>query len=247
MAKRVGTRMPGWLTVAVTATLTGAVIIAPRVSIARTENATIIKYKRFKPKDYVPAPAEKGLIITPSPKPPSPPANSTSPASHKPFSDEDWILDTGATTHVCTNRSLLHSYTSHDLSGNRYSYKPVGFFGPNATAIVGNGDCTLTLPSLSPSDAPAPAAATGNSPGVVVNFITIKHVSHIPTAGVNLISWSQLKRARGLNLRLVEDDDGSLTVRNNEQPVMRFELRNGLYFLVQMPSVEVDPPAIANS
>ncbi|KAI1615366.1 hypothetical protein EDD37DRAFT_505420 [Exophiala viscosa] len=244
MAKRAGTRMQGWLTVAATATLTGAVLIAPRVSIVRREDATIIKYNHLKPKDFVPAPAEKGLIITPSPKPPPPSsASPTSPASHKPFSDEDWILDTGAMTHVCTNRTLLHSYTSHDLSGNKYSYKPVAFFGPNAAAIVGNGNCTLALPSLSPSNAPAPTAAAGNSAGVVVNFITIKHVSHIPTAGLNLISWSQLKRARGLNLRLVEDDDGSLIVRNHDQPVMRFELRNGLYFLVQMPSLEVAHPA----
>lgn len=183
----------------------------------------------LKPKYHAPAPADKGLVITPAAKPPSSLASSS---LHKPFSDEDWILDTGATTHVCTNRALIHSYKALDLHSNKFTPKPVGFFGPNPAPIIGTGDCTLTLPSLSPSEAPAAADGTA----VVVNFITIKHVNHIPAAGLNLISWSQLKRAKGLDLRLVEDADGSLTVRNHDQPVMRFEPRHGLYFLVQLPS-----------
>lgn len=76
-------------------------------------------------------------------------------------------------------------------------------------------------------------AAAGKSH--LATRMTLKNVMHIPDAGVNLISWSQLKRSRGLDLRLVEERDGSLTIRKGEQAMMRFELRDGLWFLVQLP------------
>jgi hypothetical protein len=60
---------------------------------------------------------------------------------------------------------------------------------------------------------------------------------HIPEAGVNLISWSQLKRSKGVKPRLVEQDDGSLLIQDRDRPLMRFTLRDGLYFLDQDPEV----------
>jgi hypothetical protein len=69
---------------------------------------------------------------------------------------------------------------------------------------------------------------------------------HIPEAGVNLISWSQLKRAKCLDLRLFEENDGSLTVREHGRPLMRFELRDGLFFLVQADLSPVVKQEIVN-
>jgi hypothetical protein len=141
----------------------------------------------------------------------------------------------------------MHSYDTLNPYSNKVNPRAVGYFGPNPVPIVGAGDCTFTLPSLERvSELPTAAAhksifdfGAANNPtqsGRVVTKMTIKNVMHIPTAGVNLISWSQLKRAKGLDLRLVEEHDGSLTVRNRgRELLMRFELRDGLYFLVQEP------------
>lgn len=57
---------------------------------------------------------------------------------------------------------------------------------------------------------------------------------HIPDAGINIISWSQLKKSsKSLNLALVEGNDGALVVQSKDEPLMRFVLRDGLYFLDQ--------------
>ncbi|KAG9780846.1 hypothetical protein KCU88_g3599, partial [Aureobasidium melanogenum] len=256
-----------------------------------------------KSKHQTPAPADPGLIITPSPKPQSSPSSNSSNEnkSRKPFSPDDWIFDTGATTHVCANRALLHSYDTLNPYNNSVNPRAVGYFGPNPVPIVGAGDCTFILPgddltdvadigtstSTSGSGPPGhsrsssmltsllgvgPGRSTGRPSSMAddvsaqhsdssssdngdqndaaslptsslpahyraVTRLTVKNVMHIPTAGVNLISWSQLKRAKGLQLRLVEEPDGSLTVQHQERGVartlMRFEPRDGLFFLVQ--------------
>ncbi|KAK5555065.1 hypothetical protein LTR46_006695 [Exophiala xenobiotica] len=232
MAKRAGTRMQALVTVAGTVAFVGACSAVPRLSLTRTEDSTIVKYDHVKPKVHVPAPADPGLVITSGPKQPSSSPSPSTPAGHrKPFSDTDWILDTGATTHVCTNRALLHSYDTLNPYSNSLNPRAVGYFGPNPVPIVGAGDCTLSLPSRITQK----TGGSADTPGLVVNRMTIRHVMHIPSAGVNLISWSQLKRAKGLDLNLVEDADGSLSVRNRGQLLMQFEARDGLFFLVQLP------------
>jgi hypothetical protein len=65
-----------------------------------------------------------------------------------------------------------------------------------------------------------------------VKFLTVKQVMHIPDAGINIISWSQLKKStKCVELSLVEGSDGALVVQSKHGPVMRFVLRDGLYFL----------------
>ncbi|EHY54355.1 hypothetical protein HRR83_008062 [Exophiala dermatitidis] len=314
MARPASSRLQGLITVSGMVAFIGAVSIAPRISILKTDDSTIIKYDHLSPKSkhQTPAPADPGLIITPSPKPQSSPSSNSSNEnkSRKPFSPDDWIFDTGATTHVCANRALLHSYDTLNPYNNSVNPRAVGYFGPNPVPIVGAGDCTFILPgdelpdtsahassptsssssagshSRTTSDAKPSSMLTsllGTGParrssstmaggdrldaargGVVddqhifnnsddksslspplpppphykaVTRLTVKNVMHIPTAGVNLISWSQLKRAKGLQLRLVEEPDGSLTVQHQERGVartlMRFEPRDGLFFLVQ--------------
>ena len=238
--------------------------MAPRVSISRTEDATVIKYDHlkvsvqlgpskpfvvsfrspssavpltgrlaFQSSAHVPAPSDPGLILTPGPR--SGTTSTTSnPGRRKLFSSTDWIFDTGATTHVCANRTLLHHYDTLNPYSNKLHPRAVGYFGTHPIAIVGAGDCTFDLPSTAP--ALSDSVSGGQSGGYrLVHRITVHNVMHIPEAGVNLISWSQLKRAKGLDLRLVEESDGSLTVRDKGSPLMRFVLRDGLYFLEQLP------------
>ncbi|EXJ92055.1 hypothetical protein A1O3_00605 [Capronia epimyces CBS 606.96] len=290
MAGRPGSsRLQGLVTLSGMVAFLGAATIAPRISITRTDDSTFIKYDHLKSKTKTssPAPADPGLIITPSPKPRS---ASTHASGRKPFGPNDWIFDTGATTHVCANRALLHSYDTLNPYSNSVNPRAVGYFGPNPVPIVGAGDCTFILP-LFPGDAAATprnarsssimsgllgvggasGGRAGNSvagssvsgEGLGLGFgemegdgagaggdansskelplgpyraltrLTVKNVMHIPDAGVNLISWSQLKRAKGLDLQLVEENDGGLTVREHGKPLMRFEARDGLFFLVQ--------------
>lgn len=118
----------------------------------------------------------------------------------------------------------------------------MGYFGPNPIDIVGAGDVTFTLPApLDPIERTASQAwPFGSAPKQdtrMVHRLTIKNVSFIPEAGVNLISWSQLKRAKGVDLRLVENRDGSLLVQDRGQTLMRFQLRQGLYYLDQIQDV----------
>ncbi|KAL2414221.1 hypothetical protein ABEF95_005473 [Exophiala dermatitidis] len=313
MARPASSRLQGLITVSGMVAFIGAVSIAPRISILKTDDSTIIKYDHLNPKSkhQTPAPADPGLIIAPGPKPPtSSPTSSTPSQKNKPFGPDDWIFDTGATTHVCANRALLHSYDTLNPYNNSVNPRAVGYFGPNPVPIVGAGDCTFILPgddltdvadignntltssSGSTSGPPGhsrssssmltsllgvgPGRSTGRPSSMVgdvsaqhsdpssssdngdqndptslsnsslpphykaVTRLTVKNVMHIPTAGVNLISWSQLKRAKGLQLRLVEEPDGSLIVQHQDggrqqraRTLMRFEPRDGLFFLVQ--------------
>lgn len=113
---------------------------------------------------------------------------------------------------------------------------PVAHFGPNPISVAGVGDTFFVLPgrersSLSKAN-PFGAPLRKDRPNV--EFLTVKHVMHIPEAGINIISWSQLKQStKGLELSLVEGSDGALVVQSKHGPVMRFVLRDGLYFLDQ--------------
>jgi len=121
---------------------------------------------------------------------------------------------------------MLTSYNSVNPFNGRVT--SVGHFGPNPVPIVGVGDVTLDLPG------PDPPPVASLRPGFrAVGRITIGNVMHIPTAGINIISWSALKKAKGLNLHLVENNDGSLGVHHDSLQIMRFVLRDGLYFLDQ--------------
>lgn len=70
-----------------------------------------------------------------------------------------------------------------------------------------------------------------------VGKLTIHNVSYIPRAGINLISWSQLKRAKGLKLVLSENAGGGLSVvrvtAGGTEEIMRFQEKEGLYWLVR--------------
>lgn len=122
-------------------------------------------------------------------------------------------------------------------------------FGPNPIPIVGIGDATLFLPPGDSSSSvwsklygPRDKDFSGAQP------LTIRNVRYIPDGGVNLISWSQLKQSKNVNLYLAEEGDGVLVVRarGHPQPLMRFSLRDGLYFLEQASAgIEVhSDPAI---
>ena len=165
-------------------------------------------------------------------------------ALRKTATNTDWIFDTGATTHVCTNRSLLHGYDRLNPYNNRVDPRAVGYFGPNPIAIVGAGDVTFTLPSTGAAKLASDDQGGGPRTRSVYR-LTLKNVSHIPEAGVNLISWSQLKRAKGVQLKLVEHDDGSLIVQDRGRCLMRFELRGGLYFLDQILDMPEQPRGLS--
>lgn len=134
-----------------------------------------------------------------------------------------WILDTGATAHVCTNRSLMSSF--RPLSDSKAS----GHFGPHPTPITAIGECVLTVPhQVVGSDLggqePKRSFAVTKLPGVI----------YMPSAGINIVSWSAMKRAKGKPFRLVENEaDDSLRILANGTEIMKFELNEGLYYLVQ--------------
>jgi hypothetical protein len=163
--------------------------------------------------------------------------STTGRPGRKLWDDKDWIFDTGATSHVCGNRSLLHHYSSLNPYTNKLHGGAVAHFGPNPIPIVGIGDATLVLPVG--EDSPSrPSKLFGSIDKNLskVQALTVRNVMHIPDAGINIISWSQLKKSsKNLNLCLVEENDGVLIVKSKDQPLMRFILRDGLYFLEQAP------------
>ena len=205
-----------------------AVAAYPRINIDRSADATTITYRHIKTPKTNPPPTDPGLIISSDPL-----RKDSSPSQRISREDltNEWIFDTGATTHVCTNEALMHSTTS-------FAHSPlaqaVGHFGPNPVPVKGIGDVTLDLFSNSPHESSSIINAVGLR-GVSRGRLTIHNVSYIPKAGVNLISWSQLKRARGMKLGLREGKDGGLEIWevDRREMIMRFVLRDGLYFLDQ--------------
>lgn len=138
---------------------------------------------------------------------------------------------------------MLHRYSRLNPYTNKTHGQAVAHFGPNPIAIVGIGDTTFLLPAgaahpypppsrLSNPFGPGPSSSGKNA--TRVQPLTIKNIMHIPDAGINIISWSQLKKSsKSLNLALVEGNDGALVVQSKDEPLMRFVLRDGLYFLDQ--------------
>lgn len=163
----------------------------------------------------------------------------------KPWDENDWIFDTGATSHVCGNRSLIHRYSSLNPYTNKLQGQAVAHFGPNPIPVVGIGDATLVLP-MGENSSSRPLNPFGSIDKNLsqVQTLTIRNVMHIPEAGINIISWSQLKQSsKHLNVRLVEGNDGDLIIKSKDQALMRFILRDGLYFLEQAPVAPNREPA----
>ena len=207
----------------------------PRISVARDDNFTTLRYQHRQSTSSGVSPIDPGMIISPGPKGQANSSDSNEAARRagKPWGDKDWILDTGATTHVCTDASKMHGYTSFAHSA---LVKSVARFGPNPISIAGMGDCTLALPAPKGSSRVSVNNAFGVERGFSVKGrLTIHNVTHIPGAGINILSWSQLRSTRGLELRLKDNEDGSLGVvswaRGQGTEIMRFVLRDGLYFL----------------
>lgn len=200
------------------------VSVYPRVTLTRTADAWTLHYHRRTLTQSARPPADPGLLLSSGTRDETA-ASSSRAAGRRIWSDNDWILDTGATTHVCTDAKRMHNYTSFE---NSALMRSVGHFGPNPVRIKGMGECTLDLPGVV-----APIEGRGLERG----RLTISNVSHMPEAGINIVSWSQLRRARGLRLRLRDNEDGSLGVVKVEgeksREIMRFRLRDGLYFLEQ--------------
>ena len=197
------------------ATFITGVSVYPRLTLDRSDTFTTLRYQHRQSTSSGIPPTDPGLVIAPGPMNVS---RSSAKSGGRFWSDQDWILDTGATTHVCTDAGVMHRYTSFahtSLSNN------VAHFGPSSISIAGIGDCTVEVP--------------GGQSGTAKGKMTIRDVRHIPTAGINIISWSQLKRARGLDLKLRDNEDGSLGVVSGKgeggREVLRFVLRDGLYFL----------------
>jgi hypothetical protein len=112
---------------------------------------------------------------------------------------------------------------------------------------VGTGN--VTLDAEVPAD---PGSALKGGSEMRTERVTLTGVHFFPTKGVNILSWSQLKRSAVANrwkLRLVEEDDSSLTIlaaeggllggREKEKVLMRFRLQGGLFVL--------DQPRVADS
>jgi hypothetical protein len=197
----------------------------PRLKLLKDSTGWTLRYDYAK--DYDPGPVDKGLEL-PSPLPTAL-DRAAAAAGAVASSNTKWILDTGANSHMCTNRDLMHSYSELGWGQTR-----IGFRGANGAmdGYVGIGDCTLSTI--------APASKATKTPGQVQKF-TLQRVHLFPTNGYNLISWSAMKRGamkQGKRLKMVENDDWSLSIcsvesRGTLQQIMRFKPVNGLYVLEQ--------------
>ncbi|TYK05191.1 ty1-copia retrotransposon protein [Cucumis melo var. makuwa] len=113
----------------------------------------------------------------------------------------DWILDTRASRHFCTNRELLHDY--EDTAD-----KECVFMGNSATAgVIGKGKVILKLTS-------------GKN-------LSLSNVLYVPSLRRNLVSGSLLNRA---GLKIVLEGDKVVLTKNGDF-VGKGYLSNGLFVL----------------
>ncbi|KAA0055836.1 ty1-copia retrotransposon protein [Cucumis melo var. makuwa] len=113
----------------------------------------------------------------------------------------DWILDTGALRHFCTNRELLHDY--EDTADGECV-----FMGNSATAgVIGKGKVILKLTS-------------GKT-------LSLSNVLYVPSLRRNLVSGSLLNRA---GLKIVLEGDKVVLTKNGDF-VGKGYLSNGLFVL----------------
>ncbi|KAA0036921.1 ty1-copia retrotransposon protein [Cucumis melo var. makuwa] len=113
----------------------------------------------------------------------------------------DWILDTGASRHFCTNRELLHDY--EDTADGECV-----FMGNSATAgVIGKGKVILKLTSS--------------------KTLSLSNVLYVPSLRRNLVSGSLLNRA---GLKIVLEGDKVVLTKNGDF-VGKGYLSNGLFVL----------------
>ncbi|KAA0056672.1 ty1-copia retrotransposon protein [Cucumis melo var. makuwa] len=113
----------------------------------------------------------------------------------------DWILDTGASRHFCTNRELLHDY--EDTADGECV-----FMGNSATSgVIGKGKVILKLTS-------------GKT-------LSLSNVLYVPSLRRNLVSGSLLNRA---GLKIVLEGDKVILTKNGDF-VGKGCLSNGLFVL----------------
>lgn len=113
----------------------------------------------------------------------------------------DWVLDTGASRHLCSNKELFHKL--EDVAEGEHDY-----MGNSATAgVLGKGKVFLKLTS-------------GNT-------LALNDVFYVPFLRRNLISGSLLNRA---GLKLVFEADKVVITRNGDF-VGKGYLANGLFVL----------------
>jgi hypothetical protein len=235
--------------------------IEQRIKFDRSDSGWALRYEYAQ---QVPEPQDKGLVlpkekstlkslsdwwqappvVSPHDKPPT--LSDRLPAILRRRRDNTtWILDTGATGHVCTNRAYMHSY--RDL---RFEFFKSGFKSANGGVdeFVGRGDVTLRVQ--------VPRALTFKNEdlsetGTRAARVTVRGVYHYPSEGYNILSWSKLKMTAagaGMTLRLADQEDaglavmlveqGPLSAPNKERPLMKFKLQQGLYVLEQPTSQE---------
>ncbi|KAL0411131.1 UNVERIFIED_CONTAM: Retrovirus-related Pol polyprotein from transposon TNT 1-94 [Sesamum latifolium] len=120
---------------------------------------------------------------------------------------EDWILDTGASRHFCSNRALFHELLE-TTDGECV------FMGNSTTAgVSGKGKILLTLTS-------------GKT-------LALNDVLFVPSLHRNLVSGSLLNKA---SLKIVLESDKVIITKNNDF-VGKGYLSDGLFVLNTVPAV----------
>lgn len=217
--------------VGLTSFLIAKISLHPRLALLRDTTGWTLRYEYSKPYDS--GPDERGLDIQDVRNKISGGEQSVVTKSPTRESDVDrntsWILDTGANSHLCTNRDLMHSYTELGWGQTTLGFRGAG---GRVDHHVGRGSCTLD----------GVVKAQGRE---VSSRVTLAGVWHYPGTGVNLLSWSALKRgaaAQGVKLKLEEADDWTLGVCMEEgrtkKQILRFRPQNGLYVLDQKLEAE---------
>lgn len=129
----------------------------------------------------------------------------------------DWILDTGASRHFCSNKELLHDF--QDATGGECVY-----MGNAATAgVLGHGKVTLKLTS-------------GKT-------LSLSNVLYVPTMRRNLVSGALLNKA---GLKIVFEADKVVMTRGGEF-VGKGYLSGGLFILNVASSVSAINKTVCGS
>ncbi|KAJ9612996.1 hypothetical protein H2200_002937 [Cladophialophora chaetospira] len=129
-------------------------------------------------------------------------------------SSTDWILDTGASIHVCADRSAMHEYFNL-MSPDDGDPPTLQRFGGDFR-VVGVGTCQFTLPPKSPPSEIEPSSAWskfGSGRPTKTEVYVVSNILHEPFAPVNILSWSALK-LRNPDSQLIELPDGILIVED---------------------------------
>jgi hypothetical protein len=131
--------------------------------------------------------------------------------STNPHSHSEWILDSGATSHIVSNKELFMQYIPFTIPASLQ-------MGNNSTAqIAGFGDIPISF-------------QIGN----LIQPATLHNVLHIPAISSNLILTSRLDNLGASVLT----KNGVMTVSKDNQVIMEAELKGSLY-MVKLAGDEV--------